>query len=109
MKVSRVCSCGRVVRGRCDECNTKRRATEDKFRGSSSSRGYDNAWRKLSVRFRKHNPLCAKCKVSGRIEPAKDVHHIKPISTHPELRLDWDNLMSLCRQCHRDIEREQDA
>ena len=109
MKVNRICACGAVVKGKCEACSAKRRSTEDKFRGSSSDRGYDNQWRKLSERFRKHNPLCARCNVKGRVEPAQDVHHIKPISTHPHLRLEWDNLMSLCRQCHRDIEREGNA
>lgn len=27
-------------------------------------------------------------------------HHIKPISIHPELRYDKENMMLLCRECH---------
>ncbi len=28
-------------------------------------------------------------------------HHIKPFSTHPELRLDLNNLITLCVECHK--------
>jgi len=44
--------------------------------------------------------------MKGRVTIAEDVHHIKPIRTHPELRLVWDNLMSVCRECHKIIEGE---
>jgi len=106
MKVSRICACGAIVKGKCEACEKKRRVTEDRFRGSPSERGYDNQWRKLSERFRKHNPLCQRCNMKGRVTVAEDVHHIKPIRTHPELRLVWDNLMSVCRECHKIIEGE---
>lgn len=36
----------------------------------------------------------------GRTMARALVHHIKPVDQHPELRLDWDNLRSLCRACH---------
>jgi len=110
MKVSRICGkCNEVVKGRCEKCFSKRLESEDKLRGTTAERGYDHQWRKLSERFRKHNPLCVKCYERGRVEPVKDVHHIKPIRTHPELRLEWDNLMSLCRECHDEIEREENG
>lgn len=28
------------------------------------------------------------------------VHHIKDLRTHPELGLDWDNLVAICHMCH---------
>ena len=110
MKVGRICGkCNKVVKGPCDLCTAKRREGEDMLRGTTAERGYDHKWRKLSERFRKHNPLCMRCYENGRVEPVQDVHHIKPIRTHPELRLDWDNLMSLCRQCHDEIERNENG
>ncbi len=106
MRVSRICGCGAIVKGKCEACSKRKRAAEDQFRGSSASRGYDHQWRLLSERFRKHNPLCQRCHTLGRVEPAKDVHHIKKITTHPELRLKWDNLMSVCRECHKTLDGE---
>lgn len=37
-------------------------------------------------------------------EWAEEVHHIKPLVTHPELAFDWDNLAGICTICHHNIE-----
>jgi hypothetical protein len=43
-----------------------------------------------------HNS-CAACGKKKNLE----VHHIKPVHTHPELELDPDNLITLCENsCH---------
>jgi 5-methylcytosine-specific restriction enzyme A len=42
----------------------------------------------------------------GVTATATTVHHIKGLSSHPELAYDWDNLMSLCVRCHNKIEAE---
>lgn len=34
------------------------------------------------------------------------MHHVKPWATHPDLRLDLDNLRLLCVGCHRDEHRK---
>lgn len=41
-------------------------------------------------------------RLSGCTSLAVEVHHIKPIQTEEgwELRLDWDNLESVCTSCH---------
>lgn len=31
-----------------------------------------------------------------------NMHHVKPKSTHPELRLDKNNLVKICLQCHHE-------
>lgn len=36
--------------------------------------------------------------------PTQQVHHIKPLATHPELAYHLDNLMSVCIRCHSKIE-----
>lgn len=50
------------------------------------------------------NYLCERCKKEGRIVPAEAVHHIKPITPQnindPNITLNWDNLMAVCRDCH---------
>lgn len=48
------------------------------------------------------------CKRCGRSRKPGDrvllnAHHIKPFSTHPELRLDLANGITLCVQCHKNI------
>jgi len=67
-------------------------------------RGYDKQWFKVRAMKLKSNPLCQRCESNGVVKPAVMVHHIKPISSHPQLRLVIDNLMSLCHDCHEVIE-----
>ena len=77
-----------------------RRALIDDWRGSAAARGYDRAWRKLRLIKLKLDPLCWWCAREGRIEAATVVDHIKPIATHPELRMILDNLRSGCESHH---------
>jgi len=80
-------------------------------RPNASQRGYDWRWQKLRKMYLKHNPLCERCRGLGRVTLADTVHHKKPVEDYPELRLDWDNLESLCRDCHEIVEgrkRERD-
>ena len=98
----------------CPECKGAERARQraktkeyDKLRGTATERGYDAAWRKLRAYKLKISPLCAcpDCQ-NGliRVKSANTVHHIKPVHTHPHLRLRLDNLLSMTRECHEKIE-----
>lgn len=71
----------------------------DKTRKSSHARGYDRRWRRLRSAVLAAEPLCRHCLSVGRSRRADDVDHIIPIS-RGGLRLDRDNLQSLCRECH---------
>jgi hypothetical protein len=51
-------------------------------------------WSSVRKEFLKSNPVCACC---GGVKKLQ-VHHIKPFHTHPELELDTDNLITLCRR-----------
>lgn len=70
-------------------------------------------WRRLRMAKLMDNPLCELCLQNGKTTPATDVHHIKPIqSTDDELQMktlayDYNNLMSLCEQCHYNLHSEQ--
>lgn len=58
-------------------------------------------WRRFRDEFVKQNPFCAACGGTTKLE----VHHIKPFHLHPELELDYANLIVLCESrrslsCH---------
>jgi len=76
----------------------------DKRRGSASSRGYDRRWQFIRKVKLANDPLCERCLEQGKTEAAEMVHHIKPVETHPELRLVMSNLMSLSDNCHDIVE-----
>lgn len=64
-------------------------------------------WRSLRNRKITDEPLCEVCKSEGRITLAQEVHHIFPIEQArtpkeaKERAFDYDNLMSVCRVCHK--------
>lgn len=49
--------------------------------------------------------LCEDCLARGIYKPAKEVHHIEeltPMNIHrPEIALNFDNLVALCKECHK--------
>ena len=71
----------------------------------SHKRGYNARWNKLRKAKRQANPLCERCQAKGITRIAELVHHITPLDKGGEL-LAWDNLMSLCRNCHDEIHME---
>lgn len=93
----RLCRCGAIVKGRCSTCSKPRQS-------KTAERGYDNRWTELSKRKRASDPLCERCLDNGKVTAASEVHHIRKIADRPDLRLDWDNLMSVCHECHRELD-----
>lgn len=69
-------------------------------------------WRKLRKLKLANNPFCEVCYQRGIIEPATEVHHITPIETYSKyedmrrLAYDYDNLMSVCHTCHRELHKK---
>lgn len=49
--------------------------------------------------------LCQDCLKRGRYTPAEEVHHIRELTpdniNDPSITLNPDNLVSLCRECHK--------
>jgi len=41
------------------------------------------------------------CKKCGVRDVRFDVHHIKPYKKYPEIRFEEDNLITLCKNCHK--------
>ena len=105
-KPKRPCShpvCPRLTDGRfCEEHQKQENKRYEKYdRDPAMRRRYGRTWKRIRDRHIAEHPLCEVCKKQGRITPAEEVHHIKPLSqggTH-----DDSNLMSLCKECHSRI------
>ena len=54
--------------------------------------------------------LCERCLQRGLIRAGDTVHHIRELSPDniddPDVTLNWDNLICLCRDCHADVHRK---
>lgn len=72
----------------------------DRWRGSAASRGYDRTWRRLREAHLDAHPLCVDCERAGQVTAATEVDHIIRIEVRPDLRLDPENLQSLCKPHH---------
>lgn len=71
-------------------------------------------WRQLSKLYRKFNPLCQDCLENNIVKEAIDIHHIKSPFENGlsdaqrwERMLDWNNLRSLCKECHQRNHQEK--
>lgn len=53
--------------------------------------------------LRRDEYLCANCRRFGRTIQATTVHHIYPFELYPELKLESNNLISLCEKCHNEM------
>jgi len=51
--------------------------------------------------------MCERCASKGIMTPAEIVHHIKHINVKtikdPNITLNYDNLMAVCRKCHAEL------
>ena len=67
---------------------------------------HSRQWQELrDVILKRDAYLCRDCLIQGRIQPAEEVHHVQEITPQnihdPAVTLNADNLISLCRECHR--------
>ena len=72
-------------------------------RVNSGLRGYSHDWQKVRKMKIRQDPCCEACDKQGVDTIATVVHHIKEITTHPELRLTMSNLVSLCWNHHEEV------
>ena len=72
---------------------------------------YNSAeWKNLrNQKFFDANGLCELCKEKGIIREGIDVHHLVEISKDWSKRLDYDNLVLLCKDCHNEIHNRRSA
>lgn len=64
------------------------------------------AWKNIrGYVFHRDQMLCQDCLKKGIYTPAEEVHHIVELTpsnvSDPNIALNADNLISLCRECHR--------
>ena len=64
------------------------------------------AWQRCRyAAWSRDSGLCQDCLKSGKVVAAEEVHHIVPLTPenvlNPEVALNLDNLVSLCRECHQ--------
>jgi 5-methylcytosine-specific restriction enzyme A len=97
----KLCKCGAIVEKRCKSCYP------DKHDRTTTERGYDGPWKRLSKRVRNEQPLCPMCEAEGRAIPATEVHHVEPIAIAPNRRLDRSNLVALCNRHHNEVEHDK--
>lgn len=86
----------------------KKRMKPSSFMEKERKKVYQSErWKRLRALKFANNPLCELCLQEGRVTPAEDVHHIVSFmtaddpATRYQLAYDYDNLMSLCKQCHQ--------
>ena len=59
-----------------------------------------STWRTLRLLKLGNDPICENC----RTDAAVDVHHIDPVKVNMSRSLEYANLMSVCRSCHKLVE-----
>lgn len=94
--------CNALTREGYCEAHKQQASDYDRYRGSSSQRGYDSKWRKARLAYLQSHPLCVECEKEGRVEPATVVDHIKPHRGDKKLFWDKNNWQPLCER-HHDI------
>lgn len=59
------------------------------------------AWKALrNYKFGMADGLCENCKKKGIVRAAREIHHIVPIEIDYSKRLEYENLIALCKDCH---------
>lgn len=105
-KPKRPCShpgCPKLTDGRfCDEHAKEEAKRYERYkRDPAVKKRYGRTWKRIRDRYITAHPLCEQCEKNGRVTPAEEVHHIKPLSQGGTN--DVCNLMSLCTPCHSEI------
>ena len=60
-------------------------------------------WKTLrNYKFGMADGLCEKCKKNEIVRAGREVHHIIPIEEDWSKRLNFDNLILLCSDCHNE-------
>jgi 5-methylcytosine-specific restriction protein A len=85
--------------------NLGRKKSRDRTYNKSALQKYYNTprWKRLREYKFQDNPICEICYKNGIVTLTEEVHHIIPIDIYnpnEALIYDYNNLMSLCKECH---------
>ena len=74
----------------------------DKVKRNKANKAFYNsaAWIKMRQIKLNQDPLCELHRERGELVRSTQVHHKIEITVDPSLRLDMDNMQSLCDSCH---------
>lgn len=90
----------------CDTHNKNATRYYDRVQRDTRSTTFYNSTAWQTVRRQallRDNNLCQQCFKEGILKPADMVHHKVEVKDNWELRLDIDNLVSLCNACHNKV------
>ena len=73
---------------------------QDWFRGGKFGGLRSAKWSDVRNAHIRANPLCAACGCKSTLLKANEVHHVQVYHLNPELELDPNNLITLCRVHH---------
>lgn len=73
---------------------------QDKYKNFYNSKHWNDL---RALKFSDADGICEACKAKGIIKPGVDVHHKIPIEKDWSKRLDYNNLILLCKECHNEI------
>ncbi len=88
--------------------NKKRREYNGPNKALSQEVYQDKRWKRLRAAKKRNNSLCEHCLAKDIVKQMQEVHHIVPfdINDYERLAFDYDNLVSLCVDCHREAHRK---
>ena len=101
--------CPRLTDGQyCEEHRKTVNRQYNKYaRAADVHKKYGRAWKRIRDRYALEHPFCEMCYKAGRMTLMDEVHHIVPVAQgggdEPE------NLVTLCKDCHKRRHREQRA
>ncbi|RDU22771.1 HNH endonuclease [Anaerosacchariphilus polymeriproducens] len=92
----------------CPEKAAKIKERQSKYKTTSKDKfRWSNAWQKKREQIKdRDNHLCVVCRQENRYTYNNlSVHHIEPLEESYDLRLDDDNLITLCDMHHEQAEK----
>jgi 5-methylcytosine-specific restriction endonuclease McrA len=96
--------CGIQIRlhsKRCSPCHNKNQLTDHSSRAERTRFNNSSEWTFARTScFERDSYTCVRCNVKGG---TLNAHHMQEWISHPESRLDLNNLTTLCRTCHEHI------
>ena len=86
-----------------DSCPVYKQKKYRKNEVKNSKRETSSEFNKIV--FEERNNECEKCGSKEKLQ----IHHIKGYTLFPELRFDLNNVLLLCKECHKDIHKKNDC